>query len=355
MKILIVGIIVLALAVAGVSTYLIQTFSGEANIEELQKEALKPKIRVLVATKELRPGQKLGPDNLEWQYWVDESLNPKYIVVEKDEEESGKMEEFTGSVVRNIIHEGEPILGSKVFKSEGAGFLAGVLESGMRAVTFTVGATTGSAGFILPGDRVDILLTHNKVKAAIARVNKGKKKKDNEPLVVLSNATETIVRNLKVLAINAFVDFVEGNNIPAKNVTLELTPKQAELLITARTMGKLSVVLRSLETPEGETEELTYTSDVEVSPFIQNLNKILASQKAAQEKKRQKQLQDEAAERERAEASAAERAEASAAAGSRPRPFRPRKKKKPVKIFWGGKGTLEEVKAGPKKVEAAPK
>ena len=173
--------------------------------------------------------------------------------------------------------------------------------------------------------------------------------------MVLSNATETIVRNLKVLAINAFVDFVEGNNIPAKNVTLELTPKQAELLITARTMGKLSVVLRSLETPEGETEELTYTSDVEVSPFIQNLNKILASQKAAQEKKRQKQLQNEAAERERAEASAAERAEASAAAGSRPRPFRPRKKKKPVKIFWGGKGTLEEVKAGPKKVKAAPK
>ena len=347
MKVLIVGILVLGLAVAGVSTYLIQTFSGEANIEELQKEALKPKIRVLVATKELRPGQKLGPDNLEWQYWVDESLNPKYIVVEKDEEEAGKIEEFTGSVVRAVILEGEPIIGSKVFKSGQAGFLAGVLNSGMRAVTFKIGATTGSAGFILPGDRVDVLLTHDLVHKAIARVNKGKKKKDNEPLVVLSNATETIVRNLKVLAINAFVDFVEGNNIPAKNVTLELTPKQAELLITARTMGKLSVVLRSLETPEGETEELTYTSDVEVSPFIQNLNKILASQKAAQEKKRQKQLQDEAAER--------ERAEASAAAGSRPRPFRPRKKKKPVKIFWGGKGILEEVKAGPKKVKAVPK
>lgn len=339
MKVLIVGIIVLALAVTGVSTYLIQTFSGEANLEELQKEAQKSKIRVLVASKDLRPGQKLGPDNMEWQFWVDESLNPKYIVVEKDEQESGKMEEFSGSIVRGFIHQGEPVLGSKVFKSDKPGFLAGVLDSGMRAVTFKVGATTGSAGFILPGDRVDILLTHGLVRKAITKTEKGKKegkKEDREPLVVLANTTETIVLNVRVIAIDNFVDVVEGNNVPAKNVTLELTPKQAEVLITARAMGKLSVVLRSLETPEGESEKLTYTNDVEVSPFIQNINKILA----AQRNERQKRLQEEAAELERAEASAA--SESSTA------PRRPRKKKKPVKIFWGGKGTLEEVKAKPK-------
>ena len=358
MKVLIVGILVLGLAVAGVSTYLIQTFSGEANIEELQKEALKPKIRVLVASKDLRPGQKLDPKNMEWQFWVDESLNPKYIVVEKDEEEAGKIEEFTGSVVRAVILEGEPIIGSKVFKSGQAGFLAGVLNSGMRAVTFKIGATTGSAGFILPGDRVDVLLTHDLVHKAILKKEKEEKKgKGKDPkkiglggslerLVVLKHTTETIVLNVRVIAVNAFVDVVEGNNVAAKNVTLELTPKQAEVLITARAMGKLSVVLRSLETPEGESGKLTYTNDVDVSPFIKDINKNLA----AQRRKRDKQLQDEAAELERAELKRAglERAEASAAAESGSRPSPPRKKKKPVKIFWGGKGAFEEVKAEPK-------
>ena len=160
MKVLIVGILVLGLAVAGVSTYLIQTFSGEANIEELQKEALKPKIRVLVASKDLRPGQKLDPKNMEWQFWVDESLNPKYIVVEKDEEEAGKIEEFTGSVVRAVILEGEPIIGSKVFKSGQAGFLAGVLNSGMRAKS-SLGRTTiranSSSSFFPPRNRSKML------------------------------------------------------------------------------------------------------------------------------------------------------------------------------------------------------
>lgn len=339
MKVLVVGIIVLALAVAGVSTYLIQTFSGEQNIEDLQKEAQKPKIRVLVASKELRPGQKLGPDNMGWQFWVDESLNPKYIVVEKDEEESAKIEEFTGSVVRDLIHEGEPILGSKVFKSDTAGFLAGVLDSGMRAVTFKVGATTGSAGFILPGDRVDILLTHSLIRKALDKNKKGQKKNKNKgpkPLVVLKNTTETIVLDVRVIAVNAFVDVVEGNNVAAKNVTLELTPKQAEVLITARAMGKLSMVLRSLETPEDESEKLTYTNDVEVSPFIQNINKILATQRI----ERQKRLQEEAAELDRAEASVGVKSGSGAP--------KPRRKKKPVKIFWGGKGTFGEVKAEPK-------
>ncbi|MCH7550713.1 MAG: hypothetical protein IIA35_03260, partial [Proteobacteria bacterium] len=85
MKILIVGIIVLALAVAGVSTYLIQTFSGEANIDELQKEAEKPKIKVLVAAREIRPGETITPDALTWQAWVDEAINNQFVVIENDE------------------------------------------------------------------------------------------------------------------------------------------------------------------------------------------------------------------------------------------------------------------------------
>lgn len=324
MKVLIVGIVVLALAVAGVSTYLIQSFGGEKNLEELQKQAEKPKPRVLVATRDLRLGEVLAPEAMAWQDWAEEAVNKLFIVVHKEDEMAKRMKDFEGAVVRRPISAGEPILASKVFKRDKPGFLSGVLDGGKRAVSFSVSPNTGASGFILPGDRVDVLLTHNKFKEALRRVQAGKKPDPDEPLLVLAQTTETILKDVKVIAVNQAVDLVEGFVLPASTITLELTPKQAEKLITARTMGKLSMTLRSLENPRTEpgkngSGKPSFTTDVEVSPVLSNIQAILAEHRAKIEMKRSRKK----------------------GGTTKKRTLR---KGSVVKIYRGGKAELKEIK-----------
>lgn len=319
MRVLIVGIIVLALAVAGVSTYLIQSFGSEEKVAELQKEAEKPKIRVLIATKNMQPGDVLNADAMAWQAWVDEALNDKFISVTKAEDEAAKTKALAGQTVRAPIRAGEPILASKLFKREKAGLLAGVLDNGMRAVSFSVSPDTASAGFILPGDRVDVLLTHTKAREAIQRKSKPGAPDPSKPLLVLQQTTETILRNARVLAVNqTTAPPAEGAAaVAAQTITLQVTPKEAELLITARAMGRLSLVLRSLQDSEDDTKRRAFTTDVEVSPFLSNITEILAEE----ELKRQGGKVEKGT----------------------GKPAAPRPPKTTVKIFRGGKGGLSEV------------
>ena len=143
------------------------------------------------------------------------------------------------------------------------------------AVTFPGTLQSASGWFILPGDRVDLLLTHDKLRQVLQRRRGGKPSPPDEQPVLLSQTTETILRDVLVLAVNTVVDVVEGNSVPTGAITLELTAKQAELMITARTMGKISMVLRSLERPDNESDKPSFTTDVEASPFINNLNASL--------------------------------------------------------------------------------
>ena len=296
MKLLIVGLVVLALSVAGVSTYLIKTFSGEENIEGLQQES-QTQAKVLVAARPIRPGEAVTPGSLAWQAWSKDSLNEKFIVAENDKQAEKRIEDFHGGIARNAIQQGEPVLAAKIFKSDKPGVLAGMLKGGMRAVSFQVSPQTAVAGFILPGDKVDILLTH---KIKWKKKKKGKRKggqseQEEAPKgrqeveeATQSSMTETIMRDVKVLAINQAVDLAEGSSMAATTVTLELTPKQAELLITARAVGKLSMVLRSLHTPKDANENLTTTLDIEVSPFFSSLSAMRKVQKAVSVKPPQK-------------------------------------------------------------------
>lgn len=337
MKVLIVGIIVLALAVAGVSTYLIQSFGGEENLEELQKQAQKPKIKVLIATRDMRPGEVLKAENMAWQVWVEEALNKQFVVVDAEEQESAKIKDFEGGIVRRSIIEGEPLLASKIFKSDKPAFLAGVLSPGMRAVSFTTTEKSAASGFILPGDRVDILLTHDKLRAAIRRSLGGKPEAPDEPLMVLKDTTETIMRDVKVLAVNQQVDLEEGTTIKAKTITLELTPKRAELLITARGMGKLSWVLRSLQNaPQaaGDTamDKPSFTTDVEVSPVLKNFEAIIKAHRAeALAKKRVKK---------RVKKPVKKKLQSGKVIAAPPPP----PPVSVVKIYRGGDGNLQEIK-----------
>lgn len=276
MRVLIVGIIVLAISVAGVSTYLIKRFSGEKNIQELEQEA-KKSFKVLVAVKDIKIGSTIINEDLKWQVWAEEALNKEFIAVDQEKQEAEKKKEFIGAVARSNFVKGEPIIAGKIFKREGAGFLSGMLGSGMRAVSVNVTPTSGASGFILPGDYVDVVLTHSKIKE---EVKKRTKEDLTAPLLILSTATEVILKNIRVIAIGTLVGTADKSNTAVgKTATLELTPKQAEIVTTAVSMGTLSLFLRSLERGADEGPPTSYTTDVEVSPFLSNIVKIIEARK----------------------------------------------------------------------------
>jgi pilus assembly protein CpaB len=183
-------------------------------------------------------------------------LPPTYIV-----EGARQITDFVGAVVRVPFHAGQPLVESDIVMPGSRGFLAAVLKAGLRAVSIPLTATTGVSGFIYAGDRVDVLLTHQ-LQGAGSR-----------------NATETILRNARVIAIDQRVDFAPGDKPEiGKTATLELTAKQAEIVTLGVKMGELSLVLRSIQEIEEEEREsgedataelgLTYTYDSQVSRLI---------------------------------------------------------------------------------------
>lgn len=296
MRVLIVGIIVLALAVAAVSTYLIRSFSTPEAIEEIEAAVEPVRPRVLVATRKLNRGDVIREEHLRWQFWPEEGVNALYVTVEKDDQEAAPIQEYTGAIVRDEVEEGEPILPSKVFKRGESGVMAGILKPGMRAVAIPVQPDSTAGGFILPGDRVDVLLSHNKAQEALRRrqVDGGEGQSGaGEPFIVLSMTTETILRNVLVLAVGGAVGPPEGATMQAPTATLELTPKQAELMATAQTMGKLSLTLRSIGSPEVEDDPRSFTTDVEVSPFLSNLEAVMEGEREQALTERIERLEEE--------------------------------------------------------------
>ncbi len=277
MKILIVGLILIFVGAAGVGTFLIKSYKTPEAIEELGKQA-KPKInKVLVANKDIGVGQTITPDQLLWIPWKEENLHPQFITVQEEDQEKKRMEEIADSIVRRPISAGEPILPGMLFKRDAPGFMAGMLAPGKRAVSVRVSEETAASGFIFPGDYVDIALTHDKVRQLLdQRKRNGGKSSATPPL--LSYATETILKYIRVIAIDQRIEQFDKKlkAEKAKTVTLELSPKEAEIVITAAAMGKISLVLRSLSDPLKTGGPRTFTTDMEVSPILKNFDKFLA-------------------------------------------------------------------------------
>ncbi len=275
MRLLLVGILLLTLGVAGVATYLIRTYKNPEAIEELGKVKDAPSFKVLLANKNLPVGTVVTEGDVDWHVWVEEALNKQVFVwVDKQDQEAKRKKDIVGGIVRRAISAGEPVLESKLFKRDAPGFLAGMLGKGMRAVSVAVSAVTGASGFIFPADSIDVVLTHDKIKEVL---KKRAPKTGKAPLIALSSASETILRNIRVIATGQQVTGFDKDSkaVVVPTVTLELTPKQAEILTTARGMGKLSLVLRSLEGNTDEPGPLTFTTDVEVSPLLSNIDAIL--------------------------------------------------------------------------------
>ncbi len=144
---------------------------------------------------------------------------------------TNKVTDFEGAVARRAVKKGEPITVGELVKSNEGGFMSAVLEPGKRAVSVAVDATSGNAGFIFPGDRVDLILTHQmNVPGGVER------------------ASETFIEDARVLAVDQMLDNPDNVAVIAKTVTLEVSPKQAEEINVAKDLGKISLSLRSLAT-----------------------------------------------------------------------------------------------------------
>lgn len=190
--------------------------------------------RVLVAQRALPPGTIITADAVTFQEWPGSMVRDAYFV-------DGKiaMNKLIGTVVRYPVTAGQPLTQGALVAPGDRGFLAAALGPGMRAVTITVSEKSGVAGFIFPGDRVDVMLTQT-VRPTGAGVS------DGQPL----NATETVLRNLRVLATDQSTEneTAAGKTVVRTfhSVTLEVTPKIAEKIEVAQAIGSLSLTLRSL-------------------------------------------------------------------------------------------------------------
>jgi pilus assembly protein CpaB len=267
-----IAFLLLAVIVAGATAFLARAWLEAERaaivaqaVPQRQAPAAKPAVQVLVARGAIRTGQIIKPDDLRWQPWPQGALPATYII-----EGKRPISDFVGAVARRSFHVGEPIVEIEIVMPGSRGFLAVVLKSGMRAVSVPATATTAVSGFIYAGDRVDVLLTH-------AIVPVGTPGATNEQ----HNATETILRNARVIAVDQKLDFTPGDKPDvAKTATLELTPKQTEIITLAVKMGELSLVLRSLQDPEEADRDpavgdegpaelgYSYTHDSQVSRLI---------------------------------------------------------------------------------------
>lgn len=182
---------------------------------------------VLVANTNLQPGQALLASQVRWEKWPASSVDSSFIThtMVGSEEEAVK-----DQVVRAPILAGQPIVASALVKGDASGFMAAMLTPGMRAVSITISTDSGAGGFILPNDRVDVLLT--------------RKFGNTDPPTVTTSA---ILSNVRVLAMDqTFKQEKDTKTVLAKTATLELSPDQAESVTRAAMAGSLSLALRPL-------------------------------------------------------------------------------------------------------------
>jgi pilus assembly protein CpaB len=253
---------VIALSLAGGTALLVRSFLAQktAEVEAAPlARAAAPQKSVLVARAQIARGQILKAQDFSWQVWPEGGIDKNYI-----QTGTRSADAFTGWVARDPFAPGEPITEAKIVAPGSRGFLAAALAPGMRAVSVPVTATSGISGFVFPGDRVDLLITHGL---------QGAGKDDSQ-----HRAAETVLHDVRVIAVDQKLDTKNSEALIAHTATLEVTPKQSEIIAVASEIGKLSLSLRSLAAAEpasgapaddaaGDARG-TYTLDSEVSQLL---------------------------------------------------------------------------------------
>ena len=218
-----IAVLGFAMAAALVAALMVRGLLGGGTPHAVARVAPVPMRQVLVAAATLQPGQALSAADVKWQDWPAANIDSAFITRAPGTDMASLVK---GVVVRVPLYAGQPIAANAIVHGDAVGILAAELRPGMRAVSITISADTGAGGFVLPGDRVDIIHTVKTGNHARAR---------------------TILTGVRVLAVDqTYQDDKNVKPMIGRTATLELTPDQAELVESAGSTGSLSLALRGL-------------------------------------------------------------------------------------------------------------
>jgi len=224
-----IAVLAIALAAGAVAAYLAS--GSDSKPPPAEPVAQLQTVDVLVAKSDIGLGQTVTENEMQWQTWPSATASNSFI---RRADRPDATSQIAGSIARSPFIAGEPIREPKLVKTNGSGFMAAVLPGGMRAVSTEISPETGAGGFILPNDRVDVILTKRE---------KNQDSSTGSDIVI----SEIILSNIRVLAIDQAPREKDGqNSVVGRTATLELKPAQAEGLARARQSGTLSLALRSL-------------------------------------------------------------------------------------------------------------
>jgi pilus assembly protein CpaB len=236
MRVIMFGVAAVSAVMAGLISkgYLGQSGQvAESKVEKVKKT------EILVASKDINMGDRLAEGAIAWLSWPAESVQDAMIT--KDEKPDALVE-YKEARARTAIFNGEPIIEKKVIDPGKGGFMGALLPKGKRAISVAVSERTSAGGFILPNDRVDVILTKKTTVAANTIVT-----------------SDTVLSNVRVLAINqTYRQEAEGDNVSVaegKTATLELTSLQSEVIARIESQGELTLALRSIAENDGKALE----------------------------------------------------------------------------------------------------
>ncbi len=245
-----IALLVGALLIAGITAFMAKNMFDGASAPQAAA-AIAPQEKtgpeIMVATRALPVGTIIEPDSFRFQPWPKDLVQNAYYL--KGEADPTAL---AGTVVRSPVTAGQPLTKGSLVSPGDRGFLAAALGPGMRAITVPVSSTAGVAGFVFPGDRIDLMLTQSVAGGGGPELR----------------TVETIIRNLRVLATDqrTVSEDAEGKREVKQfaSVTLETTPRIAEKIAVAQSIGQLSLSLRSIADNSAELERAIASGEVTV-------------------------------------------------------------------------------------------
>jgi pilus assembly protein CpaB len=255
----IIVLLIAVIAAGGTAMYARSWIEGQqTTIAAVAAPAPEEKHEVLIANLDLAAGTFVKPQHLRWQQWPTDDVPASYVL-----RGVRTMEEMVGAVVRSRIANGEPVSDGAVVKPGDRGFLAAVLNPGMRAVSVPITPTSANSGLIFPGDRIDLILTQTLL--------------PSEGEGGARRVSETVLKNIRIIAMGVETgDDAEAgkNNERAKTATFEVTPGQAEMVALLTELGKLSLSLRSLAA-DGEADGVAPIAEAESFTWDRDVSRVL--------------------------------------------------------------------------------
>ena len=241
MRPIVIVLIVVALGAAVLTAFLATRFLASVQqqpVQVAQEAAIAGVEEVLVAARDVAPGEVLVDTDFRWEKWPKGAVDPRFIL--KSGAGEDPLANYRGMMARRAIMTGEPIAAGAIIKQGDAGVTSAVLSPGMRTVTIDVSPRTGAAGLILPNDHVDVFMVSNVREAARVPEDVGRD-------LLSQVAVEAIMRDIKVIAVNQSLTQPEGGGagMNAQTVTMEVTSEQAQKILVAAQLGQLVLTLRS--------------------------------------------------------------------------------------------------------------